>query len=350
MVVKRFEIVNQKQDEFIVFGYASIVPSLVVFLQINFDADDCDAVYGDAATTVLCSVATSFKVDEVYVDGSPVQLEDSLKDDVMKEASEIFSQFKGEEYDDVLSGLSGGGKMKKGGILRKLNNDKKITVEAIFSNPNRFIPYDGTFLYPPRIEHKLQPASLIRFDDGKYIGQPKFDGSSVSVAISEDKAIAKERHNTFFAIPPTFDFKALHRGNGFMCLTGEFMNKSKKDEKGQAFKGFCIWDITAFDGKILIGSTIEERVELLKRLYPSTGELTTASGTPYAFKTNVPFIFRAANIYSNFVKTYKELSSVDMIEGFVLKRIGGKLEMMRVEKNNTGWVVKVRKATNNYEF
>jgi hypothetical protein len=39
-----------------------------------------------------------------------------------------------------------------------------------------------------------------------------------------------------------------------------------------------------------------------------------------------------------------------MVEGFILKRKSGKLEMMTREQNNTGWQVKVRKPTANYQF
>jgi hypothetical protein len=39
-----------------------------------------------------------------------------------------------------------------------------------------------------------------------------------------------------------------------------------------------------------------------------------------------------------------------MVEGFVLKRKSGKLEMMTREQNNVGWSVKVRKPTSNYKF
>ena len=221
-------------------------------------------------------------------------------------------------------------------------------VANIFSNPQKFIKYDGQFLYPPRIENKLQPITIEKLDNGSYIAQPKFNGSATSIAISENIAVAKERHNTFFSIRPDFDFKSLHKGKGFMCLVGEFMNKSKKDENGKPLRGFVIWDITAYDGEILIGSTIEERIKLLENLYPSQGTIKTKGGVDYLIKTNVPNIYRAANFISNFEMIYRDIIDVDAIEGFVMKRKSGRLEIMRTEKNNTSWAVKVRKPTLNY--
>ena len=127
------------------------------------------------------------------------------------------------------------------------------------------------------------------------------------------------------------------------------MNKSKKDHTGQPFRGFVIWDITAFDGYILIGSTILERIALLNELYPSRGELS-ANGIVYAYKTDVPDIYRAANFEGKFKNIYDSITPVEMIEGFVLKRKNGKLEPCVRELSNMNWGIKVRKPTANYKL
>ena len=220
-----------------------------------------------------------------------------------------------------------------------------------FANPERFIKYGGEFLYPPRAEEKIRPTTFMfkRVDNGTYIAQPKLNGSATSVTIFEDSFIAKERHNTFFSVPPTFDFQSLHRGKGAMCLTGEFMNKSKKDENGVPLRGFCIWDITAYENNILVGSTIEERTKLLEQLYPSAGVIKTKEGTDLLYKTDVPDVYRVANYDSGFEKLFNEISKIDLVEGFVLKRKTGRLEMMTKEVQNGGWQIKARKPTANYE-
>ena len=131
------------------------------------------------------------------------------------------------------------------------------------------------------------------------------------------------------------------------------MNKSKKDDSGNPFRGFVIWDITAFDGQLLVGSTVEERLVLLERLYPSCGEQITPEGIifyDYLCFTEVPDIYKVVAYQRDFVKLYDSLTKIDMVEGFVLKRRNAKLDMMMGEKNNSGWQVKVRKATKNYRF
>jgi hypothetical protein len=134
-----------------------------------------------------------------------------------------------------------------------------------------------------------------------------------------------------------------------MCITGEFMNKSKKDENGKPFKGFCIWDIVAYNNMILTGSSTEERIKLLELLYPSKGDIKTKEIT-YLYKTATPDIYRVANFYGDFEEIYEDFIKIDMVEGFVLKRLSGRLEMMTREQNNTGWAIKVRKPTANYLF
>jgi len=224
--------------------------------------------------------------------------------------------------------------------------------KSIFANPERFQKYGGEFLYPPRAENKVRPTAMMfgKLDNNTFIAEPKMNGSATSVTIFENTVVVKERHNTFFATPPTFDFKALHRGKGAMCIVGEFMNKSKKDEEGKPFRGFCIWDITAYEGQILIGSTIEERLRLIDKLYPTKGVIQTKAGNDLLYITEVPDIYKVAIFDKNFENLFKELTQIDMIEGFVLKRKNARLEMMTSEINNSGSFVKMRKPTANYEF
>jgi hypothetical protein len=346
----KFEIIDRVKDDYMIVEYKSgIIPNLSVSIKILFSLDTVEKMldygYGDYEThtseEVEAYFADDFDIHEVAENEEVVNLSDYEKDLIYQEAKKHFDKnFKDYEYEELEYNITRK-KFAKGGIIK---------LSDYFSNPDRFIDYRGQFLYPPRIESKLQPISLDKFDNGDYVGQPKLNGSNTSVTISESVAIPKERHNTFFSIPPKFDFKSLHRGKGFMCLTGEFMNKSKKDNTGKPFRGFCIWDIVAYNNKILVGSTIEERISLLDKLYPSGDAIKTKEGVTYLYKTNIEDIYKVNNFYGNFADIYDKISKVDMVEGFVLKRKSGKLEMMTREQNNVGWSVKVRKPTSNYKF
>jgi hypothetical protein len=47
---------------------------------------------------------------------------------------------------------------------------------------------------------------------------------------------------------------------------------------------------------------------------------------------------------------FEELIKIDMVEGLVMKRKSGKLEIGNTENNNTKSQIKFRKATKNYKF
>jgi ATP-dependent DNA ligase len=122
------------------------------------------------------------------------------------------------------------------------------------------------------------------------------------------------------------------------------MNKSQRDGKGDLFDGkFVIFDILVHNGKYLVNSTFEHRQELLDTLYnasPYDNFIDHVKGSCY----------RVRNLRSGFSQAYDTATNVGMYEGLVMKRPSGKLETGLREANNTGWQVKVRKATKNYEY
>ena len=258
----KFENIDTEENNYIIVRYMSqVYADINVFIKILFDSDyrdiNVDSGYGEyefhSSESQKFYYADNFELDSITDEyGEDISLEPNDIKRIYNEAKATYElYFDGDDYDDIINSLEKG-KYKSGGKV----GAKSINLNSIFANPQKFMPFDGRFLYPPRIESKLQPISVSRFDNNQFIAQPKLNGSNTSVSISANIAVPKERHNRFFANPPKFDFKALHRGKGFMCLTGEFMNKSKKDETGKPFRVFCIWDIVAYEGKILIGSTI----------------------------------------------------------------------------------------------
>jgi ATP-dependent DNA ligase len=120
-------------------------------------------------------------------------------------------------------------------------------------------------------------------------------------------------------------------------------------KKNNRLEGFCIWDILAYDGKILLGSTIEERIDLINSLYPSVSA-KSINKINYLYTTDVPDIYKVANYTDDFKNIFDNITKVDVVEGLVLKRKNGKLEMMTREQNNVGWSIKSRKPTLNYKF
>jgi ATP-dependent DNA ligase len=140
------------------------------------------------------------------------------------------------------------------------------------------------------------------------------------------------------------EIRKLHQGKGFDMFVGEYMNKSKKDEKGRVFNHkFVIFDVIVSKGKHLTNSTYEERLDVLYDMF----YLEDYNDYLYQISDN---IFLIKTFDRNFEMLYNKMIKVDMLEGLVLKRKNGKLERGTRQKNNMGWMLKVRHPCNNYTF
>ena len=207
-------------------------------------------------------------------------------------------------------------------------------------------PYKKQYIYPPRPENKIKPDSLSKYDTGDYLCEPKLDGSNLTLYISCNAYTQRNRHKgtiTNFSMNDTEILK-LQRGQGEIVLVGEYMNKSKLGTDGNLFnKKFVVFDILVYEDMYLVGSTFEERYELLKSIY-KTNEYDDYL---YQISDNV---FMVKSFEDKFEKRYKSIIKVDMLEGWVLKRKNAKLERGTREKNNVNSQLKCRKETKNYQF
>lgn len=216
------------------------------------------------------------------------------------------------------------------------------------------IPYDHFFyIYPPRAIHKILPVDLDGYE-GDYIAQPKYNGSCAVVFTNGIETHVYNRHKEKLT-NVRIDLSKLHTGNGWCVLTGEYLNKNKKDENGQDFNHhFIIWDMLVFDNHYMIGYTTETRLLMLEEIFPAkrmyvrdNGELT---GYEHILTTAIPNIYRAPAYTAHFEQLYKDLIATDLYEGIVLKKLGGTLQVGFSENNNSGWQAKIRKETKIYKF
>lgn len=203
------------------------------------------------------------------------------------------------------------------------------------------------YIFPPRPKNAIPDSELNFWDNGSLIAQPKLNGSNCVIFTNGEKIIVMNRHNqrlTNFNLSDN-EIKDIYRGDGWMILNGEYMNKSKSDENGQVFNHkFVIFDILAFNGEYLVGKTFEERVKLLDELY---GQLE--SEKEYLFKVTEN-VYRVKSYLTGFKQFYDKYTPIDMIEGVVMKRKNARLELGTSENNNIKSQLKCRKATKNYKF
>lgn len=201
------------------------------------------------------------------------------------------------------------------------------------------------YIFPPRPENKISIISLSKFDNNTYLGQPKLNGSCMEVYTDGKQVIVMNRHKEILNHKIDLnELKKLHRGNGWMLLCGEYMNKNQKDENNNYWNiKFVIFDILIFNSEYLLKTTFEERYELLVKLYPDN------IVKKYIHQIS-PNCFRVESIFCNFTEVYNDITQYEMYEGLVLKYKLGKLENGSTKNNNTKTQLKCRKSTKNYSF
>lgn len=213
------------------------------------------------------------------------------------------------------------------------------------------IPYNKPdYLFPPRPTRKIQPSKLSKYEGNRYILQPKLDGSCAVIFTNGTETVVKSRHRRSFTRfkMDMREIQNIHRGDPgtWMVVVGEYMNKSRRDERG------CVWnqklvvfDILVYESKLLLGMTTTDRQLLLEDIFPER------PFKPYLSKISKN-IWRVKNIYdeTGFYEKFDEIGKINMYEGFVLKQRDAGLRPPYRGGDNSISQLKVRKPTKNYRY
>lgn len=213
------------------------------------------------------------------------------------------------------------------------------------------------YIFPPRPEHKFPAVDLGKYDTGEYLAQPKYNGSAAVVFTNGDECLVYNRHRELLALLSNFkeiEFRKLAQSSNWYVYAGEYLNKGKYGETGVKEKNkFVIWDVLVWDGNYLVGSTFEERLDLLENIMPCQ-RITVSDKGMEAYDhlccTQYHGIYKAPTYTHNFIELYKQIVKTDLYEGLVLKKKDSKLAFGMQELNNHDWQVKCRKETKNYTF
>jgi hypothetical protein len=205
-----------------------------------------------------------------------------------------------------------------------------------------------TYLYPPRPKNAIQSSDLNFWDNQTLIGQPKLNGSNCVIFTNGKDYFVMNRHKqrlTNFKINNS-ELSEIYRGDGgWMVINGEYLNKSQNDETGRPFnQKFVIFDILVLNGNYLVGTTFEQRVEILNDLY---GQIDCEKENLYGISEK---IYRVKSYNDGFLDLFNDLIKIDMYEGLVIKKKNAKLEFGTSENNNTKSQLKIRRKTKNYAY
>jgi ATP-dependent DNA ligase len=205
------------------------------------------------------------------------------------------------------------------------------------------------YVYPPRPKNAINSDDLTFWDNNSLLAQPKLNGSNTTIYTNGEQVIIMNRHGarlTNFQIPLD-EIKSLYRGvrGQWLVINGEYLNKSKQDERGITFNHkLIIFDILVYKSDYLVGQTFQQRVHLLDELY---GKNDSEKSYLYSISDNV---YRVKSFDTGFKSLFDQLTPIDMIEGLVMKRKNAKLEIGNTENNNTKSQLKARKPTKLYKY
>ena len=207
-----------------------------------------------------------------------------------------------------------------------------------------------SYIYPPRPSNAVPPSSLIEWDNNDMIAQPKINGSNSVIFTDGVQLFVMNRHHqrmTNFSIEKE-EIMKLYKPEftGWLVLNGEWLNKSKTDEKGNIFNHkLIIFDILVLNSEYLVGETFQKRVDILDSLYG-----TNESEKSYLWSITSS-IYRVKSYNNDFMDLFSSLTKRGtLIEGLVIKRKNARLELGNTASNNTRSQIKCRVPTKNYKF
>lgn len=208
--------------------------------------------------------------------------------------------------------------------------------------------YTGKYIYPPRPKNSIMSNELDLYEGQNMTGQIKTNGSNCVLSTNGIDYRVMNRHGqrmTNFRLTHD-EIKDIYRGTGeWMMINAEYLNKNKYDEGNQKFNHkLIIFDILVYNSEYLVGSTFEQRIQLLDKLY---GQVDSEKDYLYRISQNT---YRVKSYYVGFKSLFDKYTPIDLVEGLVLKRKNSKLEISSGTENNWRGQLKSRKPTKNYKY
>lgn len=187
-----------------------------------------------------------------------------------------------------------------------------------------------SFEYPPRPERAIAP-DLIPFYEGRgWVGQIKKNGTCSVVRVGSDGSTAYwNRHGE-----PHRAWPGHAEVSGFFSsFPDSFFVFELLHSKGPSVKDTAyVFDVTRFQGRSLIGTTLTDRLEILERLRPTTPKVVMVQ------------------TYTTGLRAIYDALSDPLDEGLVLKDPTSTLSGGWRPDLNGSWQIKCRRQSKNYSF
>jgi hypothetical protein len=183
------------------------------------------------------------------------------------------------------------------------------------------------FLYPPRPEKPIQPELIPVYEKMGTIAQIKRNGTCTVVDVDASGIPTfwtrhKELHKAWTAPPHII---AYFKKFPDSVIVAELLHNKHASVKDTLY----IFDVLVYKGNDLVGSTLKERLDIIKKFPKGEG------------------IWFAKTYTKNLLKLYEGLTD-DIDEGIVLKNPNARLKFCFKDGLNAADQVKCRKSTKNY--
>ena len=202
-----------------------------------------------------------------------------------------------------------------------------------------------SYLWPPRPERAVDKSLLTVFEERNFSAQVKKNGTCSVIFVAPDKSIvAMTRHNEPHRKWAPTDhgmsaFTALS-GQGWYVFVAELLHSKVPGLRDINY----VHDILVMDGEYLVGSTQEQRQDILHDLFIKGGEEETLSHIVIN-----PNLWLAIEYEEDFVNLFDSLSKPED-EGIVLKDPKRPLALCSRSSSNSLGLLKCRRPHDNYSF
>ena len=193
------------------------------------------------------------------------------------------------------------------------------------------------YFYPekPSLIHIEQPLFQELDNDPAYNAELKYNGIRLQLHILNGEIQFWDRHGKQLGYEPDADLKlalrsAFPRTMGYCLLDGELRHNKTIGIRNK----LVLWDTFIWNGELLTSKPYFKRRNLLRNILDVDGE---------------PLGLIKEHL-TDFRKVYDDAILRDEIEGLVIKKTTGMLQLGRTAGVKSNWMFKVRKPCGRYHF
>lgn len=212
------------------------------------------------------------------------------------------------------------------------------------------------YLYPPRATTAVPRGDNELFKQMKWIAQYKYNDTRCVIAI-EEKTELWNRHEQKIQYTPTPELANQLDHIKQLLQTKTMLDGGLIHSKHQLIRNtIAIWDILVHNDKHLLGTTYQERYDLLKNI--ATNEPYTFRGIILGYKITENIFIPECHDWTKWDGMWENVDKVNsfkegtepILEGLMFKDPQGVLKNSYGQNNNSGWQTRSRITTKRHKF